>query len=86
MQTQSRDTDIKAEKVLIEMARNAGVGQKISQVRSLSKTVMQLSRRAIARVNKGTSERKFDVLFVKYHYGDTLAKGLRDYLESHGKI
>ena len=86
MKTQSRDTDIRAEKVLIQMARKASVSQKMSQVRSLSKTVMQLSRRAIARANKGASEREIDILFVKYHYGDNLADRFRHYLESHGKI
>ncbi|MFQ5585025.1 MAG: hypothetical protein ACE5GL_11365, partial [Calditrichia bacterium] len=66
---------------LIGLIRKASSAEKIAQVRSLSKTVMRLSRRAIARANKGLSEEQIDLLFVEYHYGKDLANRLKKYLE-----
>jgi len=82
MRTQSSDTHPKAEKVLISLLRNAGTARKFSQVRSLSQTTLQLSRRALARANKDLTERQIDVLFVSHHYGKELADKLDNYLDS----
>ena len=80
MITQSSDTDPQAERVQIELLRAASVSERISLVRSLSQTVMTLSRRAIQRVNPSMSERELDLAFVAYHYGEDLAERLRQYL------
>ena len=80
MKTQSIDTDLKAEEVQLSLIRKASIARRISLVRSLSTTAMQLSRRAIARANPGKSELELDLLFVAYHYGDDLAMRLRNYL------
>ena len=80
MITQSSDTDPQAERVQIELLRAASVSERISLVRSLSQTVMTLSRRAIQRVNLSMSERELDLAFVAYHYGEDLAERLRQYL------
>lgn len=81
MITQSPDTHPDAEKVLISLIRKANPSQKIHQVRSLSKTVILLSKRAIARANPHLNKREIDLLFVSHHYGQDLADRLRKYLE-----
>ena len=78
---QSPDTNEAAEKVLISLMQKASFSRKFACVASLSETVMQLSRRAIARANSGLSEEEVDLLFVEYHYGKDLAKNLKQYLD-----
>jgi hypothetical protein len=80
MKTQSTDTHPNAEKVVISLMRKASPAKKFSQVRSLSQTMMQLSRRAIARANPNLDEQEIDLLFVSLHYGKDLADRLREYL------
>lgn len=81
MTSQSPDTAAQAEKVQIELIRKASVSRRISKVRSLSQTVMYLSRRAIQRANPFLSEREADLAFVANHYGQNLAERLRLYTE-----
>ncbi len=81
MKTQSRDTHPKAEEVLIGLIRKASVAKRISRMRSLTRTILRLSKRAIAKVNPGLSEQELNMLFVKIHYGEDLANHLRTYLE-----
>ena len=77
----SPDTDSRAEKVQIELIRQSSVAKRISMVRSLSRTAMFLSRRAIRRANPSLSKREVDLLFVELHYGKDLAERLRSYIE-----
>ena len=79
--TQSIDTHPKAERVLISLIRKASPARKLSQVRSLSQIMIQLSKRAIARANKNIDEQEVDLIFVAHHYGSSLAERLRQYLE-----
>jgi hypothetical protein len=58
MRTQSTDTRLEAEGVLISLFLKASVAKKFAQIRSLSQTTLQLSRRAIAHANKELSERQ----------------------------
>ena len=81
MISQSPDTAPQAERVQIELIRESGVSERISRVRSLSQTVMFLSRRAIQRANPSLSEREVDLAFVELHYGKDLAERLRLYTE-----
>jgi len=81
MISQSPDTAPQAEKVQIELIRKASVSRRISKVRSLSQTVMYLSRRAIKRANPFLSEREVDLAFVANHYGQDLAERFRLYTE-----
>jgi hypothetical protein len=78
---QSPDTMPEAEKVQIELIRASSVPERISRVRSLSRTAMFLSRRAIQRANPSMSEREVDLAFVEYHYGKDIAQRLRLYME-----
>ena len=56
LRTGLSDTDPETEKVHISLLRNASISQRLSRVRSLSKTVMILSWRAIARANPGQTK------------------------------
>lgn len=82
MITQSIDTHPKTEKVLIGLIRQANPARKLSQVRSLSQTMIHLSRRAIARANKNMDEQEVNLMFVAHHYGNDLADRLRKYIEN----
>ncbi len=55
------DTNPKAEEFQISLIRRASVAERLSRTRSLSRTVIQLSRRAIARANPGLSEQERDI-------------------------
>ena len=68
MITQSIDTDPKAEKVLISLIRKTTPAKKLSQVRSLSQTMMQLSRRAIARANQEFDEQENELVTYLYKF------------------
>ena len=81
MITQSPDTTPEAEKKQIDLIRKSSVPRRISIVRSLSKTVIYLSRRAIRRARPSLSEREVNIAFVANHYGEELAVRLRMYLE-----
>jgi len=80
MKTQSKDTRIETEDVLISLLKKASVAKKFSQVRSLSEITLQLSRRAIARANRNLSEEQIDILFVSHHYGKEIAHNLEKYI------
>ena len=89
MKTQSIDTHPKAEEVQIHLIRQASVAQRIARMRSLTSSLMRLSKRAIRRANPGASQDELDVLFVKYHYGEELAFRFQAYLQqrkAHGRI
>jgi len=85
MKTQSSDTSIEAEKVLISLLQKASFSQKFSQVCSMSQLVSQLSKRAIARANNNLNEEQVNLLFVEYHYGKELAERIRKYLGERKK-
>lgn len=74
------DTHPEAEKVLISLIRKASIAERMSHVRSLSETVMYLSRRAIQRANPGMTELELDLAFIALHYGKPLADKVGEYL------
>jgi hypothetical protein len=78
---QSPDTTPEAEKVQIDLIRKSSISRRMSIVRSLSQTVIYLSRRAIRRSKPYLSKRELDIAFVSNHYGQELAERLRLYLE-----
>ena len=67
MKTQSPDTSIKAEKVLISVLRAKSRADKFSMVLSLSQMAIQLSRRAILRANKNIGEDQIKIKFIEIH-------------------
>ena len=81
MERKPSDTRLGAEEVQISLIRRASIAKRISRVRSLSQTTMQLSRRAISRANPELGGPELNLIFVAYHYGDDLANRLRQYLK-----
>ena len=75
------DTDVRATRVQVDLLRNAPVAKRIYLARSLTRTAILLSRRAIGRANPDLAERDLSLLFVELHYGKNLAQEMRDYLE-----
>ena len=80
--TQSRDTAAQAEQVQIELLRRAGTAKRFALCRALTKMVMQLSRRAIARAHPGSSALEVDMMFLELHHGAEIAGRVRRYLQS----
>lgn len=80
MLEQPNDTHPEAEKVLISLIRKASIAERMSRVRSLSETVINLSRRAIKRANPDLTEQELDLMFIALHYGKPLAEKVREYL------
>lgn len=81
MITQSIDTHPGAEEMQILLLRQATVARRLAVMRSLSRTTIQLSRRAIHRANPTYSQLEVNLAFVAYHYGEELANRLGQYLE-----
>ena len=75
------DTHPEAEKYQISLLRRVSVAERFSMTRSLSRTVLRLSRRAISRANPTLSELEMELAVIAHFYGDELAELLRDYLE-----
>lgn len=81
MNMQSIDTHIESEQVLISSLREKSIARKFSQIRSLSQLTMSLSKRAIARANKGFSDQQINLLFIALHYGRELANKVKIQLD-----
>ena len=77
MRTQSEDTCPQAERVQIELLRNASVARRAAIAFSLTQTVVELARQAIRRRHPGLSEQEVMLRFVALHYGPDLAEKLR---------
>ena len=81
MLTQSFDTHPKVERFQISLIRQASIARRVSRMRSLSQTTIQLSRRAILRANPELDELELNLLLVAYHYDIDLAERLKKYLD-----
>jgi hypothetical protein len=82
--TQSSDTRARSEKVLLGLLRNKSPAEKLDQVRSLSQIVIGLSRRAISRANMDKDAAEVDLLFIRLHYGEPLARRVAEYRRKGG--
>lgn len=84
MITQSTDTNPEVERVLISLLRNLTMEEKLNRTLNFSSSIINLSKRAIARANPELSEDERNLLFVKYHYGVELSNKLRSFQEQNG--
>jgi hypothetical protein len=73
MRTQSRDTDLQAERVQIDLLRKASAARRASAAFALSDTAIRLARKAIRLQNAGLNRREALLRFVAIHYGPELA-------------
>jgi hypothetical protein len=76
------DTNAKIEKIQIALLSKLSLSERISRLRSLSQTVIKLSRRAIRRANPELSEKDLNYKFVAYHYGNEIAEKFKKYVNS----
>jgi hypothetical protein len=81
MVTLSPDTHLDSEQVQLTLIRKADPARRMVLVRSLSKTVINLSRRAIRRANPDADEQELSLIFLALHYGENVAKEVRQYLD-----
>ncbi len=77
----STDTDPTAERIQVELLREATVARRISLALSLSKTVMELSWRAVQRTHPSADADEIAVRFVTLCYGPELGESVRRDLE-----
>jgi hypothetical protein len=71
------DTDPEAEAVQLSLLRAASPARRLRLALSLSRTVMSLSRDALARADPGASPEAIGLRFVELNYGAELAEALR---------
>jgi hypothetical protein len=76
----SRDTSPEAERVQIELMRQAGPTRRFALARSLSQFTMELTRRSIRRRHPHASEEEIGLIFISLYYGPELAEQVRAYL------
>ncbi len=74
------DTHPDAEKVQLELIRQASVAKRISLMRSLTATLIAFSRQGIADANPGMSVEEVGLRWVEITYGKHLADDVRVYL------
>jgi hypothetical protein len=82
---QPNDTHPKARDKQISLIRQLTVAERISRLRSFSQTIIQLSRRAVTRVNPALSREELNCKIVAHHYGNNLAERLQKYLNRSTK-
>ena len=58
----------------IELLRAAGPVRRLALARSLTRTAVALSRRALRMRNPGASQAELDRMFVELHYGKDVAR------------
>ena len=81
MKTQSIDTQVEAEHILIDLLRTKSIATSFSAIRSLSQATIELSKRALARANREMDDDQVNLLFVDLHYGKELAREFEKYLK-----
>ncbi len=69
-----RDTSPEADDVQIELLRRATPAERVRLARSLSRTVISLSLRALRRADPAASDDDIAVRFVALHHGGDLAR------------
>jgi hypothetical protein len=75
------DTHPRAAHVQFSLLRQAPPSRKFALVRSLTRTAVRLSLRALRRANPHLTEREADLLFVARSYGQDLADRVQAYLD-----
>lgn len=78
----SADTDPAADRVQMELLRSATPVQRAGLALSLSATVIQLARLALARQDPTATDEEIGLRFVRLHYGPEIANGLAAFLRN----
>ncbi|MGA2060632.1 MAG: hypothetical protein ABSG67_09145 [Thermoguttaceae bacterium] len=75
------DTHPDAEKVQVELMRQASVADRVAIMRSLTNLSIRMSRQAIAEAHPEFNPREVALYWVELHYGKQLADELREYIK-----
>jgi hypothetical protein len=75
------DTHPEAEKVQLELMRNASVADRVAIMRSLTNLSIRMARQAIAEAHPEFSPREVGLYWVELHYGNKLADEFREYVK-----
>lgn len=78
------DTAPKIVEIQRDLLRKAGVAKRAALARSLSSTVIDLSRRELQRRSPSSSAIEIGITWVEQNYGSDLAQRLRGYLAVRG--
>jgi len=79
------DTTDDAARVQIALLRRAGPARRAALARSLSRTVIDLSRSALREREPDATEREVQLRWVALEYGDELARRIAGYLAARGR-
>ncbi len=74
MRTQSPDTHLQAERVQIQLLREAGTARRLALAFSLTQTALDLSREGIRQQYPALTDRERGLKFVALCYGEDLAR------------
>ncbi|GAC1308081.1 MAG: hypothetical protein NVSMB27_45830 [Ktedonobacteraceae bacterium] len=77
MKTQSIDTSLDAERVLIEMIRRAPLPKRFAFVQSWTVSMMEAGRQYVQQLHPQASDEEVQLLFVERQYGKDLTDELR---------
>jgi hypothetical protein len=78
------DTDPEAARVQMELLRRASPARRLRLALSLSRSVLSLSRDGVARRLPHASREEIGLEFIRLHYGEELAEGVRRRLRPGG--
>jgi hypothetical protein len=81
MKTQSPDTSLDAEAVLIELIRKASIGKRFNLVRSMTKQTIWANMHCWRESHPKANEQDAAIHFVSFNYGSALAAQLQTVLE-----
>lgn len=76
------DTSDAAARVQIELLRASGVERRAQLTRSMSRTVIELSRAALRERMQGAPEEEVLLRWVALHYGSDLGDRVRRYVDA----
>ena len=84
MRTQSIDTSIDAERVLISMIREASVSKRFEFIQSWATLMIEAGRQDVQRLHPEANDEEVRFLFIERQYGKHLADKLRMVLHTRG--
>ena len=76
--TQSPDTTVEAERAQFDLLRRASINKRAERMSSMSRFVIEASRRAIQKAHPEWSEREVLRFWIEQHYGTDAATAFRD--------
>jgi len=79
------DTSVAAARVQIDLLRKAGPERRAAMTRSLSRTVIDLSRRALRERMPDATEREILLRWIALEYGNDLSTRVAAYLRKRNR-